>query len=381
MEEADLDFSLTDEQRLLQDQIDSALAGISPLARVRSQAEQPNQLAEDVWRGLRDLGILGVLVPEAFGGLGLGALDAALIGEVLGKHVVPSPFLGPVVLAPLALTFAGTDRQKNELLPRIVDGTLRIAVGISEQTAGVRTGAGVESRNGKLFGRSLFVVDHVGAHQFLVADKRGDFYLLDRDTPALEIVTLDTVDRTRSTAMLIFNGAIAEPLAGTRGDASQRLANASHLVLAADLMGAAGKMLDQAVAYAKVREQFGRPIGSFQAVKHMCAEMAAELEPGRALIWYAGYALDEDLSDATLCCLHAKSYLAEAARFVARTATEVHGGMGITDDLGLHFWFKRIGWSYQAFGSPVKLREQAAAIQDVRKRQQLRCSPLDNAIG
>ena len=214
MEEADLDFSLTDEQRLLQDQIDSALDGISPLARVRSQAEQPNQLAEDVWRGLRDLGILGVLVPEAFGGLGLGALDAALIGEVLGKHVVPSPFLGPVVLAPLALTFAGTDRQKNELLPRIVDGTLRIAVGISEQTAGVRTGAGVECRNGKLFGRSLFVVDHVGAHQFLVADKRGDFYLLDRDTPALEIVTLDTVDRTRSTAMLIFNGAVAEPLPG-----------------------------------------------------------------------------------------------------------------------------------------------------------------------
>jgi alkylation response protein AidB-like acyl-CoA dehydrogenase len=359
-----LDFSLTDEQRLLQEQINSALDGISPLARVRSQAEQSNEFAEDIWQGLRELGIPGVLVPEKFGGLGLGCLDAALIGEVLGKHVVPSPFLGPVVLAPLALNLAGSDRQKNEYLPRIAEGTLRIAVGISEQTAGVRNGAGVDCRNGKLFGRSLFVVDHIGAHWFLVADKRGDFYLLDRDTPALEVVTLDTVDRTRSTAMLNFNGAEAEPLTG-RGNSLQHLANASHLILAADLMGAAGTMLDQAVAYAKVREQFGRPIGSFQAVKHMCAEMAAELEPGRALIWYAGYALDENLSDATLCCLHAKSFLAEAARFVARTATEVHGGMGITDDLGLHFWFKRIGWSYQAFGSPVRLREQAATIQDV----------------
>ena len=95
----------------------------------------------------------------------------------------------------------------------------------------------------------------------------------------------------------------------------------------------------------------------------MCSEMAAELEPGRALLWYAGYALDKGLSDATLCCLHAKSYLADAARFVARTATEIHGGMGITDELGLHFWLKRISWNYQALGSPERLREEAATVQ------------------
>jgi alkylation response protein AidB-like acyl-CoA dehydrogenase len=367
-----LDFSLTDEQRLFQSELDRSLARICPLARVRSCADEPDKFAGDIWKDLSDLGVPGVVVSEKFGGMGLGLLDAALIAEMLGKHAVPSPFLGTAVLAPLALTVAGSDRQQAELLPRIAAGELRIAVGISEPTSGVRAGAGVDCRNGRLSGRALFVVDHLGAHNFLIADKADNLYLLDREVPGLEIVTLDTVDRTRTTAMLSFDSAEAEPLDGRRGAGLRQLADASRLILAADLLGAAQKMLDQAIAYAKIRRQFGRPIGSFQAVKHMCAEMAAELEPGRALLWYAGYAFDQHLADAALTSLHAKSYLAEAARFVARTATEVYGGMGITDELGLHFWFKRIGWSYLAFGSPAKLREEAAALQD--------STPVDTAV-
>jgi alkylation response protein AidB-like acyl-CoA dehydrogenase len=358
-----MDFSLTDEQQLLQNEIDKALAGISPLALVRRQAEQPGEFPDDVWRGLSDLGIPGAIVPEAFGGLGLGLLDAALIAEKFGRHVVPAPFLGPIVLAPLAIATAGSEQQKTDLLPRIAEGALRFAVGISERTAGARAEAGVDARNGKLTGRANFVVDHVAAHRFLIADRGGALHLVDRHAPGLEIVALDTVDRTRSAAMLTFDGVTAEPLGSTSDEALRRVADAARLTLAADLLGAAWEMVDRAVAYAKIREQFGRPIGSFQAVKHMCAEMVAELEPGRALIWYAGYALDNALPDASLCCLHAKSYLAEAARLVARTATEVHGGMGITDELGLHFWLKRIGWSYQAMGSPERTREEAAFRQ------------------
>ena len=358
-----MDFSLTGEQRLFQNELDKSLEGISSLARVRSQVERPNEFAEDLWRGLCDLGIPGALVPEEFGGLGLGILDAALIGEKFGKHVVPSSFLGAVVLAPLAIASAGSAQQKASLLPRIAEGVLRIGVGISEPTAGVRADAGVRCRNGRLFGRAIFVVDHVGAHKFLIADDGGELHLLDRDAPGLDIVTLDSVDRTRTAAMLTFDDVEAEALPTRSVDALRRVTDAARLVLAADLLGAAWKMLDQAVDYAKIRHQFGRPIGSFQAVKHMCAEMVAELEPGRALVWYAGYAHEAGLPDATLCCLHAKSYLADAARLVARTSTEVHGGMGITDELGLHFWLKRIGWSYQAFGSPERLREEAAAVQ------------------
>ncbi len=122
-------------------------------------------------------------------------------------------------------------------------------------------------------------------------------------------------------------------------------------------------MLEKAVAYAKERRQFGRVIGSFQAVKHMCAEMAAELEPCRSLVWYAAYAFDAVPADASLMAAHAKSLTSEVGRFVARTSTEVHGGMGITDLLGLHFWFKRIGLNRQLLGGPERVREIAARMQ------------------
>ena len=135
--------------------------------------------------------------------------------------------------------------------------------------------------------------------------------------------------------------------------------DAGRIVLAADTIGAAWRMIDDAVAYAGQRRQFGRLIGTFQAVKHLCADMAAELEPGRSLIWYAAYAQDQHRDDAALVTAHAKAYLSEAGRMVARKATEVHGGIGITDDLGLHFWFKRIGWNYQMLGAPERLREES----------------------
>ena len=360
-----MDFSLSTEQVQLQDSLDRALATLSPLPRIRRHAEMPGAFAADIWQGLVELGVPGLLIAEAHGGLGQGILDAALVAETLGKHCVPAPYLGPAVLAPLAIEAAGSEAQQRELLPLIASGALRIGVGLSELTAGLRAGAGVACRDGRLHGCALFVIDDAGAACFLVADQGGGLHLVDRDAPGLAIATLDTLDRTRSTAKLVFDAAPGERLPGANGATTRRLADAARVMLAADMLGAAWKMLDQAVAYAKLREQFGRPIGSFQAVKHLCAEMAAELEPGRALIWYAGYALDQHLSDAPLCSVQSKAYIAEAARFVSRTATEVHGGIGITDELGLHYWFKRIAWSYQALGSPERLREEAAQLQSL----------------
>ena len=122
-------------------------------------------------------------------------------------------------------------------------------------------------------------------------------------------------------------------------------------------------MIEKAVAYAGERKQFGRVIGSFQAVKHMCAEMAAELEPCRSLVWYAAHAFDEMPDEASLMAAHAKSLTSDVGRFVARTATEVHGGMGFTDLLGLHYWFKRIGLNRQLLGAPERVRREAAVMQ------------------
>jgi alkylation response protein AidB-like acyl-CoA dehydrogenase len=122
-------------------------------------------------------------------------------------------------------------------------------------------------------------------------------------------------------------------------------------------------MIEKAVAYALERKQFGRAIGSFQAVKHLCAEMAAELEPCRSLVWYAAHAVDEFPAEAALMACHAKAHLSEVGQFVARSSIEVHGGMGFTDELGLHHWFKRIGVNRQLLGGPEQLRQEAGRLQ------------------
>jgi alkylation response protein AidB-like acyl-CoA dehydrogenase len=174
------------------------------------------------------------------------------------------------------------------------------------------------------------------------------------------------IDETRRLAELGFDSTPAEPLSGGP-ELLARLRDAGWVLVAADSLGAAGVMLDKAVAYAKERRQFDRQIGSFQAVKHMCAEMAAELEPCRSLVWYAAYAFDAASpnapGEASLMAAHAKALTSEVGRFVARTATEVHGGMGITDLLGLHFWFKRLGLNRQLLGGPERVREIAARLQ------------------
>jgi alkylation response protein AidB-like acyl-CoA dehydrogenase len=135
-------------------------------------------------------------------------------------------------------------------------------------------------------------------------------------------------------------------------------------MLAADSIGASQIMLDKAVAYSLERKQFGRVIGSFQAVKHMCAEMAAELEPCHSMIWHAAHCYDHDPSQARLMACHTKAHVSEVGQQISKTATEVHGGMGFTDELGLHYWFKRIGLNRQLLGSPELVREEAARIQN-----------------
>jgi alkylation response protein AidB-like acyl-CoA dehydrogenase len=197
-----------------------------------------------------------------------------------------------------------------------------------------------------------------------VADCEQRFYLVDAIDPGLRREPISTIDHTRAFGELVFEDVAAEPLAGSHDpEVCARVIDAGRIVLAADTLGAASAMLGRAVAYSKERVQFGRTIGSFQAVKHMCAEMAAELEPCRAIMWYAAHAFDAMPDEARLNACHAKAHLSEVGTRVARTSTEVHGGIGFTDELGLHLWFKRIGANRQLLGAPIQLREQAGRLQ------------------
>lgn len=359
-----MEFGLSEDQRLMQDSVNRTLEKVSPLDRVRQAAEGREDYARDIWAALVDLGVPGMIIPEDEGGMGLKLLDAALVSEALGRHIAPVPFVASSVMAPLALMGAGSAAQQQAFLPKLAGGEAVAGVAISEHASGAREKAGVTAQGGKLNGRALFVIDFGGADFFIVADKTGGLHLVWADAAGLDKTHLTTIDLTRSVGELNFRNVEAEPLQS--GDAAatlRRMLDAGRVMLAADTLGAGWMMIDKAVAYAKERKQFGRVIGSFQAVKHMCAEMAAELEPGRSLIWYAAHAFDEMPAEASLMAAHAKAHLSEVGRFVARTATEVHGGMGFTDLLGLHYWFKRIGLDRQLLGSPERVRDEAAALQ------------------
>lgn len=358
-----MDFGLATEQRLLQDSLHQFLREQAPLARVRRFAEQGEGRAADLERGLAGLGVTALLVPPEHGGLGQSALDACLVAECLGRHVTPVNFAANAVMVPTALMLAGSEAQRSRWLPRIADGRLSVGAALSE-LCGARNGAGVEHQGGRLNGRALHVIDFE-SDAYLVADRRGGLHWVAADAAGLQRTALETVDRTRPIGELVFDQVEAEPLPGGSPAVCRQVLAIGRAVLAADTLGAAQSMLDQAVAYAGQREQFGRVIASFQAVKHLCAEMAAQLEPCRAFVWYAGHAFSQSADEADLASAQLKAHLAEVGQFVARTATEVHGGMGFTDLVGLHYWFKRIGMNRQLLGTPEWLRRHAARAQDL----------------
>ncbi len=353
-----MEFGLSEEQQLLQASLAGYLSEHASLDRVRQFADSNEGRAKDIEQGLAELGVPALMIDEAHGGVGLGALDACVVAEAFGYAVAPMPFVASAVMVPLALRLAASDAQRREWLPRIASGEVVLGTALAE-SAGARAGAGVAASHGKLTGKSLFVLDFE-ADGYVVGDASGGLSLVLKDALGLDRRRLETVDRTRPIGELIFDQVICEPLPAASHDVHRSLLDHARVMLAADTLGAAQAMLDKAVAYAKEREQFGRSIASFQAVKHMCAEMAAHLEPTRAFAWYAAHTLDESPQQAHLNACHLKAHLSEVGTFVAKTATEVHGGMGFTDLLGLHYWFKRIGFNRQMLGSPEGLREEAA---------------------
>ncbi len=350
-----MQFGLSEEQVLLQDNVNRFLSDQVPLDRVRQYAEEDGNTDADIWKGLTELGIPALLVPEANGGIGLNPLDAAIVAECLGYHVTPGPFLGSAIMAPVALTRAGGQEER---LGQLAAGELRIGIAFGE-AMGTRADAGFSIEDGKINGKSLFAFD-AEADAYLVADKNRCLHVV--SAADVSRTPLVTVDKTRRTVELSYNNSPAE-LISDDPVAYEACLDAGRVMLAADTLGAAQNMLDQAVAYAKERKQFNRAIASFQAVKHMCAEMAAQLEPCRAMVWFAAHALAELPDEARLTACHTKAHLAEVGKSVAKTATEVHGGMGFTDLLGLHYWFKRCGSNRQWLGAPEFVREEAARLQ------------------
>ena len=359
-----MEFALSEEQRLFAESLRSLLADRLPIEALRRHAEIGSGFDAELWDSLVALGLPGLLVPERFGGAGLGVLDAAVAAEVLGAAAAFAPFAGSVVMATLAFIHGATEALQDEWLPRIAAGEVRFGVAFAGLAG--QTGAAVASlRDGRLSGRITGAIDAGAPTHLLVYLADGHAAVVAEDEPGLSRHMHRSIDRTRPVTDLTFDNARAVILDSANAPVAtaQRVLDAGRVVLAADTLGAAQHMFDDALAFVKQRTQFGRVIGSFQGVKHQFADMVTMLEPCRALIWYAAYAQDSLPDEARLTALHAKAHLGDVGRDVARMTTEAHGGMGFTDLLGLHYWFKRIGFNRQMLGGPERCREEAARLQ------------------
>jgi len=359
-----MEFALSEEQRQFADSLRSFLADRLPIEAVRRHAEHGTGFDAELWHRLCELGLPGLLVPERFGGAGLGALDAAVAAEVLGGAVAPAPFAASVVMAPLAFVLGATEALQGEFLPRIAAGEVRFGMAFAGLTG--QTGDAAASLNGNLLsGRVTGAMDAGAPTHLLVYLADGSAAVVEADAAGVSMHMHRSLDRTRPVTDLVFDNARAVILDAANAPVAtaQRVLDAGRLVLAADTLGAAQHMFDHALGFVKQRVQFNRVIGSFQSVKHQFADMVTMLEPCRAMVWYAAYAQDALPDEARLTACHAKAHLGDVGRDIARMATEAHGGMGFTDLLGLHYWFKRIGFNRQMLGGPERCREEAARLQ------------------
>jgi alkylation response protein AidB-like acyl-CoA dehydrogenase len=374
-----MDFGLSEDQEMLQRSAREFLSRECPPEFVREVAKSEDGHPRAFHDQISQLGWTGLMIPEAHGGAGMQLLDLALLGEEMGRAAMPGPFFSSSVLATLALVHGGTASQKKAWLPRIAAGEAVATLAFIE--AGDRLDAeGVQARARKgrgayrLSGKKMFVGDAQVADVLVVAARgsgRGEegisLFLVPRDSPGLAIHPLESLDLTRRSAEVELRDVEvpASALLGGEGKGWRTLArvlDGAAVILAADSLGGAEKALEMAVEYAKVREQFGRAIGSFQAVKHMAAEIVSEVEPARSLVWYAAYAFDAVPREASKAASMAKARLSDVYSRAANLAVQIHGGIGFTWEHDMHLWFKRAKWNEYAFGDATYHRERLARL-------------------
>jgi alkylation response protein AidB-like acyl-CoA dehydrogenase len=351
-----------------------------PPTFVREMYKSEDGFSRELHRKMAEQGWTGLLIPEAHGGLGLKMLDMALLLEEMGRAVVPGPFIFSSILFTLALVQGGTTAQKKSWLPRLASGEAVGALVFLE--AGDRLdAAGVtlkvkKSRDGyTLSGTKMFVPFAAVADVLLVAVRtsgRGEagisLLLVEREIPGVTIEPLEIFDQTRRVYEVEFKNVVVPKtaLVGREGQGWKilaRLLDAACVALAADSLGGAQKALEMAVEYTKMRTQFNRPIASFQALKHLAAEMASEIEPARALVWYAAHAFDTRPREASRAASLAKARLSDVYSRTTNRAVQMHGGIGFTWEHDMHFWFKRAKWNEFAFGDATFHRERLAQIE------------------
>lgn len=345
----------TEEQEELRRYARQWLDENAPLEAVRKIAETPEGFDAAQWSELGSLGWLGIAVGEAYGGSGFGFMELAVLAEEMGRTLYPSPFLSTVVLGTWLVERLGTDDQKAEILPAVVRGDHRLAVAAGRAAVHDLV-ARRQGTDWVVSGRARLVLDGHTAHTLIVeaaADDGTRLFLVDGDAGGLERNPLSVMDLTRPQAEVTATDVVASPLGdGRAGDAVDHALDRAVAALAMEQVGGAQACLDMSVEYAKVRHQFGRPIGSFQAIKHMCADMLVGVESARSAAYHLASVIDHDPEEAAIAAPVAKSFCSEAYEKAAGDTIQIHGGIGFTWEHDAHLYLKRAKSSALLFGDP-----------------------------
>jgi alkylation response protein AidB-like acyl-CoA dehydrogenase len=363
-----MDFALTDEQRALQDAVRSYLRdrfGPTQVRAVFDETDSEGRLGDgdpaELWKAIGEQGWLAVLVPEEYDGIGLGLLDASVIARAFGAGTVPGPWLG-TVLAAEAVRLAGSADQQKSWLPRLASGEVRGAVALHRPgSSPIPANAPAKASGGKLSGQ-LQLVEYAGVADVLVVAAADGIYLVDPKDGQVRLTRCEALDRTTRLFTVDLDGAAGEKLEGSSPEVLQELLDRAAVLVANDLVGIARKAITDTVEYDKTRVQFGKPVGSFQAIKHDLADLHVMVTMAEHAATYAAFAIDSDLPDKALAVSIAKSKAADTARKATSDMIQYHGGIGYTWEHDAHFYFKRAKRLEYAYGDAAQHRERIAAL-------------------
>jgi alkylation response protein AidB-like acyl-CoA dehydrogenase len=377
-----MDIDFTTEQRMIQKNAREFLRKECNTEFVREMWEDEIGFPEKLWIKMVEMGWLGINIPEEYDGEGFGFLELGILLDEMGRVPMPGPYLSTVLVSEL-LVMAGSEEQKKELLPKIANGKIKAAIAIDEPdfsygTKGIQLPAEAKDDGFVLNGKKQFVVDGIASNLLVVAARTQaeeplpvggvTLFLLQGDTPGLTKTPLVTMDGGRKQCEIAFENVM---VASTQilGNVNQgwpvlsRLLEKGALAVALESLGGGQRALDMSVSYAKERVQFDRPIGSFQAVKHTCAQCAVEIEGSRSICYYAAWAMDHlGEEESGLLASVAKSYAGDMFRNVTADGIQVHGAIGVTWESDMHLYLKRAKMNESLFGPPTFHRERVAQL-------------------
>ena len=364
-----MEFGLKEEQEMLKTMARDFLANECPKTVVRELMEGETGFSPELWKKMADNGFLGLVFPEEYGGGGMNFRDLSILCEETGRAVLPGPFISTVLLVGMPILTFGTDEQKQEFLPKIANGEAVCTLAVLEESGDlwaedIKVRAIRRGDEYIIRGTKLFVTDAKAADYILVAARTQrtenpeegiTLFMADAKEWGVYSAMMQTMDETRKQYEVVFTN-VPVSAKNIVGELHQgwpilkQIALWASAALCAEMVGAGEMVLEMTVNYAKERVQFGVPIGSFQAIKHKCADMLMGLEYSRSLMEWAAEAIKENHPDASMAVSMAKSYCGDTSKKVTDEGIQIHGGIGFTWDHDMHLYFKRVRAADTAFG-------------------------------